>query len=466
MVMGYPGRTSRYITSWETQETIDNTNAVRVKVRTKKLSLMKEDMDKSLKVRIQYASKYAESANYWKYSIGQNRGLKNLDVIAKKKAIEKKLTDWMNLDNTRKLKYGESFSLIEKAIASRKTFNATQNYLYEALIEGCEITTFVLQCRGLEELLNDKTKKDALKAKLDELKSAAEKFYKDYYPETDKKIMSAMLKMYYESVSKDFYPPFYKDFGINYQKDIDKYVEKMFAKSIFADSIKFYAFLKNPDAKTFSKDLTVKTSADIISVFRNIRVQGAAFDNSLQKGDRLFITALMEMESDKTFYPDANSTMRLTYGVVDGYEPADGVIYKYYTTLKGYIEKEDSTNAEFIVPKKLKELYYKKDFGQYAENGEIITCFTTNNDITGGNSGSPVINAKGQLIGAAFDGNWEAMSGDIAYEPAIQKCICADIRFILFIIDKISGATNLINEMTIVKGEAPSPAKMLEQPVH
>ncbi|RMG82788.1 MAG: serine protease, partial [Bacteroidetes bacterium] len=214
-------------------------------------------------------------------------------------------------------------------------------------------------------------------------------------------------------------------------------------------------FLDNPDAKTLKKDAAFNLFNSFFSNYMQVvRPNYSAAEAKIEKGMRLFTRGLREMQTAKKFYPDANSTLRLTYGTVQDYYPKDAVYYNYYTTIEGIMEKEDPSNPEFVVPEKLKELYKKKDYGQYAEkDGTLRVCFLTNTDITGGNSGSPVINSKGELIGCAFDGNWEAMSGDIAFEPELQRTIAVDIRYVLFIIDKFAGAKHLIDEMKLVKSE-------------
>jgi hypothetical protein len=254
-----------------------------------------------------------------------------------------------------------------------------------------------------------------------------------------------------EDVKPEYQPSYLKDIKTKYKGDYGKFVDKMFAKSVLSSEEKFNAFLDNPSAKVLDKDPAVLLANSINEKYRELAEQTNPYAMQLSLGSMKYIAGLMEMQPNKVFYPDANFTMRLTYGTVGDYEPRDAVIYKYYTTLKGVMEKEDPDNYEFIVDPYLKELYEKKDFGRYGKDGEMDVCFTTNNDITGGNSGSPVINGNGELIGLAFDGNWEAMSGDIVFEPELQKCISVDIRYVLFIIDKFAGAKRLVDEMTIVE---------------
>ena len=277
-----------------------------------------------------------------------------------------------------------------------------------------------------------------------------EVFFKNYNPSTDQKITAAMMELFAQDVSPEFHPDIFSTIKGKYKGDYKKYADKMFATSIFANQDRFNAFLDNPSLKVLKKDMAYQAAVSVFTKSGEIRRDSRQLGTDLATGQRLWIGGVLEMEKDKTFYPDANFTMRLTYGTVKSYDPQDAVHYKYYTTLDGVMEKEDPNNWEFVVPPKLKELWKAKDYGEYGEGDQMKVCFITNNDITGGNSGSGVINGKGELIGLAFDGNWEAMSGDIAFEPDLQRCISVDIRYVLWIMDKYAGASHLINEMTLV----------------
>ncbi|WP_461636507.1 S46 family peptidase [Labilibaculum euxinus] len=453
MIMGFPGTTNRYLTSFGLEETMKITNQNRYDIRTLKLDIMKEDMLKDAKVRIQYAAKHAQSANYWKYSNEQNKALTKLNTMGHKKEIEKEYLEWANKKSKREAKYGKALEMIAQVYAERKEVMNASSYLREALLSGAEMPVFAIQLGGLKSLLEAETPDTtAIEKAITGYRQAAEGFYKDYNAPTDEKLMAGMYKMYAENIPADQQPEIFKTFSEEYNNDFNKLASDVYSNSIFATSESFNKFLDDPKLETLENDIAFKIGNSIIAKYKEIRAELSKGSDQLQKGKRLFVDGLMQINKKKNLAPDANSSIRLTYGNVGGYTPKDGVYYKHFTTLKGVMEKEDPTNDEFVVPAKLKELYNKKDFGQYADkNGNLPVCFLTNSDITGGNSGSPVINGNGELIGTAFDGNSEAMSGDIDFEENLQRCINLDIRYTLFIIDKFAGAQNLIDEMTIVK---------------
>ncbi|MCD6333499.1 MAG: S46 family peptidase [Bacteroidales bacterium] len=448
MVMGYPGGTTRYMTSFEIDNVINITNTNRVKIRGIRQDIMLKDMLADPKVRIQYASKYSGSTNYWKFSIGQNQGLKRLKVKDQKLALEKQFTDWIALDPQLQAKYGDALNLIKTNVAAQAPYSNAYQYLSECFTRGTEILGLANQFSMIHSLLDNK-ETDKAKKMADRIKGNIDRFYKNYNPPTDHKILAAMFKLYATDIPAEFQPDIYILIHKKYKDNYQKFADVLFAKSIFADQNKLNAFLDHPDKKVLDKDLAYKAARSIFTKANEVRRELVKYSSDLSKGRRLWMNGLMAMQKDRVFYPDANFTMRLTYGNVKSYNPKDAVHYNYFTTLKGVMEKEDPNNWEFVVPDKLKTLYKNKDYGIYGDNDVMKVCFITTNDITGGNSGSPVINARGELIGLAFDGNWEAMSGDIAFEPDLQRCICVDVRYVLFIMDKYAGAHRLIDEMTL-----------------
>ena len=406
MVLGFPGTTDHFLTSYGLKETMEVSNKLRYELRTVKINILREEMNKDQAVKIKYASKYASCSNYWKYSNEQNIALKKLNTMALKKDIEKEYYDWA-LDKDPK--YRAALGLIEKSYADRRELQEAITYLDEGLLEGPELLyQSTLFGRKIKAMLNEENP-DQRDAMLADLREEAAKFYKDYDEAVEQRVMAAMMEYTYRNINVNYIPDCLKNADRKY-RGLDKYRE---------------VYLSIP-----------KENRD-----------------NLTRGQRDFVDGILQINAGrKLMSPDANSTIRLTYGNVKAYEPRDGVTYHFYTTLEGVMQKEDPNNTEFIVPQRLKDLYAAKDYGTYANaKGQLPTCFITNNDITGGNSGSPVLDAYGNLIGLAFDGNGEAMSGDIDFEENLQRCICLDSRYMLFVIDKYANAQNLIDEMDIVR---------------
>jgi hypothetical protein len=453
MIFGYPGSTDRYLTSEGIKYELEVRQPSYVKLRRNVLDIYEKEMQASDKVRLQYASKHASISNYWKYFKGQQAGLKRLKVYDKKKAKEDALQKWINQDEARKELYKGVLEGFETGYTNLREVNKVRIYLSEAIFR-IEAVPFARQFSSLKKLLEaDEENQEKIDEAVEGLKAATEAHFKDYSRAIDKQVMAAMVKMYYEDIPKDQQADDFKEMASKYKGEYDEMAEKYFDKSIFDSKEEVMEFLEKPKAKTIDKDPIYNLMKAVFNHYlENIRPMIQEENEGLARSERLFVKGLRAMDKDKTYAPDANSSMRFTYGQVKDYFPRDAVKYNYFTTAQGILEKEDPTDHEFIVPSKLKELIIKKDYGQYAnEKGELVVNFISNNDITGGNSGSPMINGKGELIGTAFDGNWEAMSGDIAFETELQRTIGVDIRYTLFIIDKFAGAGHLIEEMNIVK---------------
>lgn len=461
MIMGNPGGTDRYMSSFAVELAISESNMTIVKIRAEKLGIMREGMDADESVRLQYASKYARTANYWKYYIGQTKGLKSLKVKDKKLRQEAEFMNWVNKSPETKAKYGETINLISSAYEKIAETNLAKWYFIEAVYRGPEILGYANRYSKLETAMNEKDNDEAVNKMVEKLKKGIDGRFKDYNMTIDKNMFASMMQMFHKNVPLDQQPTYLLEMDKKFKGNYSEYAEYVFEKSIFSDKAKVEEFLAKPKAKTLKKDPALVAVKAFLKNYQTIAAQSKEANENLEKGHRLYVAGLREMNPDKNYYPDANFTMRVTYGSVLDYYPADAVHYDFFTTIEGIMQKEDPSTWEFIVPAKLKELYDAKDYGDYGSDGTLNVCFLTSHDITGGNSGSPVINANGELIGLAFDGNWEAMSGDIAFEPDLQRTINVDIRYVMFIIDKYAGAQNLIDEMTIIK-EKPVMAEEME----
>ncbi len=461
MIMGYPGSTDRFLSSWGVEQAINLYNPSVVECRDLKLKTMKSHMDADKAVRIKYAAKYAQTANYWKYYIGQTKGLKRLEVQAQKQKLEALFNRWVNEDEGRKAEYGEALDLIADYYAETDATVKADVYALEAGLIGSDIALFGLRVgrAGTGMFDADPEKVAAAKAGLQGL---ADDHFKDYDMDTDRELFVKMLTKYRDDIDPAYWPTQFTVVQNKYKGDFEAYANKIYSKSPLRSAEAFAAFLENPKQKTFENDLAIAMSMSLLQ--RYFQGTSPEVQAKFDRGYRLFVRGLRELMPNKAWYPDANSTMRLTYGPVGDYKPADAVHYDFVTTANGILEKKDNSNPEFIVPERLEQLIKARDFGPYAdENGELVVCFIHGTDITGGNSGSPVMNADGDLIGLAFDGNWEAMSGDIAFEHQLQRTISVDIRYVMWILDKYAGCTNLIEEMDFVYA-SDEPADVLAEP--
>jgi hypothetical protein len=447
MTIGFPGSTSRYISSWGVQQRIENSNKPRIEVRGTKQDIWKEAMSASDIVRIKYASKYAGSSNYWKNSIGMNKGLGNLDVINRKKAEEADFASWVEQDAVRKEKYGDVLSLLEKGYTSTNEYRKAYTYLTEAFINGAEIVRLARMVQSVDIKGSTQEEIDIF------LKDRIQSFFKDYDPDLDQKVLPVMMQLVKERVPTQYLPDIYSKIDKKYKGDYKKYVADVFRKSHLLSHDNIAALLQNPKQYArLDKDPAAELSLSVLLSVFELQQFMTISQYDIEKGERLYFSGLQEKNPGKTFYSDANFTMRASYGSIGGYQPYDATWYDYYSTDKGILEKEDPANDEFWVQPDILEMIRNKDFGPYGNgNGTMNLCFLTNNDITGGSSGSPIFDNNARVIGLAFDGNWEAMSGDIAFEPKLQRCIGVDIRYVLYMIDKWGKCPRLIDELKLAR---------------
>ena len=449
MILGYPGSTDRYSSSGAVKNVIDLEGPAIVACRTTKLEQYRKHMDADPAVFIQYASKQAGVSNYWKYYIGQVKQLQQNKVYEKRLAQEQDFRKWMSQNADRQKEYNGIFEEFDNYWNHQEKYTKALIYSREAGWRGGEAVAFATRFMRLNNTINQKAASaDQIKKIAQSMKESVKDFFKDYNKELDRDVTIALLNLYYKDVNPNQLPATIKKVGDKTGGDFTAFVNSTFAKSVFVDESKLNAWLDSP--KSLSKDPIYALMYDIVQTYLVLDQVSESVSES--HAERLYMKGLMEMQKDRNFYPDANFTMRLTYGNVQDCEPRDAVTYNYYTTLDGVMAKYVPGNWEFDVPQELIKLWENKDYGRYADkNGDLVVNFITTNDITGGNSGSPVIDAQGNLIGLAFDGNWEAMSGDISFEQQVQRTICMDMRYLLFIIDKMANAQNLMQELKIVQ---------------
>lgn len=442
MILGNPGSTDRYATSFAIDSRVRNGNSARIEMRGVKQDAWRKHMRADESINIAYANKYAGSSNYWKNSMGMNNAIKNLNVIGNKETLESEFTNWVNSNAERKNKYGQVLAEMKRDYQLIDKNMYALEYLRESLFAGVELPIIAAGYRRVDK---EKSVKENI--------ALFDAVYKDYRANVDKDAFISLLAAYREAVEPQFLPTIYQTIDKKFKGDYSKFVDDLFKKSNFTSKEKLEAAM-NKKKIDLSKDPASLFFQNIMSKMEELRTAEyyQALEN-IEDNKRLYVAGLQEWyaEQGKPMYPDANFTMRLTYGQVLGYLPFDGVSYQYYTTTKGVLEKEDADNPEFVVPEKLKDLINNNNFANYADEstGKMHVNFLSNNDITGGNSGSAVFNGKGEVIGLAFDGNWESLSGDIIFENELQRCINVDIRYVLFIMEKYGNATRLINELTI-----------------
>ena len=441
MIMGFPGRTTRFQTSPELKSQLE-INDIRIAARTVRQNVLLEDMLADPKVKIQYASKYSSSSNGWKKWQGMKLAFDKLDIIGRAEAEERDFTRWVNSSKKTAAKYSNVLQNLADAINAGHEASMAYTLASESIYR-IEITSFATKMRRLadSEIKSGKSKAEATEIAYE----AILPLYKDYSASTDRKVAKAMLKFYRDNAKDENLILILKNL------DIDAYVDQLFDNTAFSSAESLKKAIGEKGYGVFN-DPACTAGEAIMDKTMELYSKERSFSGRLADARHDYTKALLEWNKNKPIYPDANFTMRFTYGTVKGYSPKDAVIYRHYTTLDGVMEKENPDSWEFIVPEKLKDLWKNKDFGKYAmEDGKMPVAFLSNNDITGGNSGSPIMNAKGELIGLAFDGNWESMSSDVMFEPDLQRCINVDIRYVLFIIDKFGGAGHLVKEMKLVK---------------
>ena len=450
-VMGFPGSNWRYMISDEVEERMQTTNFMRHHVREVRQQALMEQMLADDAVRIHYASKYASSANYWKNAIGMNEGLVRLHVLDTKQAQQEAL-----LARGRELgtdAYQVAFDSIRNIVARRKPIQYHQQCLQEALVTALDFMR-IPSTKSLEAALRNKDKK-WVKSASDSLRTQAERYFASVpYPEVERIVGKKMLQTYMEYIPEDQRISIFSVIADRFDGDSDAFIDACFEHSIFGSEANFEKFIKKPKLYTLTTDWMLLFKQSIDDGQAKARWAVAQSNTNYSAAHKVWVRGMMDLKTAAgiPIYPDANSTLRLTYGQVLPYSPKDGVEYAYYTTLKGAMEKEDPNNWEFVIPDRLKELYQAQDYGRYAmPNGEMPICFIINTDNTGGNSGSPVFNGKGQLIGTGFDRNYEGLTGDIAFRPSSQRAACVDIRYTLFIIEKYAGAKHIIDELTIAE---------------
>lgn len=444
MTVGYPGSTDRYLSSWGVKELIESRNKPRIEVRGIKQEIWKNAMNADDAVRIKYASKFSRSSNYWKNSIGMNSALRRLNVIESKEETERQLNAWLNNNPEQKAVYGEALSLLDSAYSYSSDYIRTAIYFNEVFARGFELTTFpniLLRASGATA----KEKDEKVKEVLDET-------YKNYEVALDKQVMPVLLKLYAERVPAEFRPDIYKTIDKKFKGDYNKYTDWLFSKSKFTTLDGALSLYGKSNEKKFEKDPAVQFLRSVNKVNKMLADTLSKSNDQESKGTRLFFAALQAMNPDKAYSSNANFTQRMSYGSINGYEPMDAATYDYYSTVKGIFEKENENDPEFFVQQYILDKLRAKNWDKYADkDGELIVNFISNNDITGGNSGSPVFNNNVELIGLAFDGNWEALSGDIVFENEMQRTISVDIRFVLYVIDTIMECPRLIDELNLRK---------------
>ena len=449
MIMGFPGRTNKYYTSWEVAERRDIDNRVRIAMRETRQQAMLEEMLADPQVRIQYASKYSSSTNAYKNAIGSSWAIGKRNFEQVKAGEQNKLIAWEKQRGGDT--YANALKQIEQMVEARKELRFRSWMLDEALMRGIECSRVPTNIDALCQALDGGKNKKELPALMDKLQKDYKAFAnKDYAVAVDRKVAKVMLKAYRKWMDNIPQPAYLSEIDQQFKGDVDAFVDNLFDHSIFGSDTQFDRFRQQPTAEALRNDPMIRFASSIKAEKKSVDKELNSFDTGYALAHRTYVKGLLEMYGDRANFPDANSTLRLAYGQVKGYSPKDADYYGYQTTLDGVMEKEDPNNWEFVVADRLKELYEAKDFGRYqTKEGKMPVAFCATTHTTGGNSGSPVMDADGALIGINFDRNWEGVGGDIQYLPDYQRSIIVDVRYVLFLIDKFAGAGYLLDEMDL-----------------
>lgn len=449
MVMGFPGTTNKYYTSWEVAERRDIDNDVRIKMREIRQNSMLEEMLKDPAVKIQYSAKYAGFTNSYKNAIGTNWAINMRDFEQLKRDKQNSVILWAQKND--KKEFVNALRDIEQIVKKRADLRYRNWMLSEGISRAVEFASVSTKnADSLAEALQNNNSEATEKYKKQLMLDYQGFANKDYNPEVDKKVSIAMLNAYTQLIPRDKQPAYFDVLYTRFKGDVPAFVHFIFDNSIFGSEKNMQAFASDMKVLLLANDPMFLFAKSVRDETANLRSQLSAFDIPFAKARQKYLEGILAMDGAIKHFPDANLTLRITYGQVKGYVPRDAVVYNYQTTMDGIIQKEDSTNWEFVVPAKLKELHAKKDFGRYGmPNGKMPVAFAATTHTTGGNSGSPVMNGDGELVGVNFDRNWEGVGGDIQYLPDYQRSIIVDIRYVLFVIDKYAGASHLVKEMDL-----------------